>query len=553
MNSSSDKQLSYQQQTRDLIDGLKAVCAQNGLGNDGNEYKIIVQTFLYKLLSDKFAYEMKRIEPKLAKAGDWIATWHAMPKAEREMLELQLGADVPRLSADQLIPSLFNRQSEPGIAKLFDDTLIAIAVANNDIFAVKTDDNEKVPLFDRLSDYVTGSADKRDGFVRALFNKLVGISFEHLFEQRYDFYAALFEYLIKDYNKDNGGKYAEYYTPNAVATIMADILVPANERGKIKNVTCYDPASGSGTLLMALAHAIGENHCSIFSQDISQKSSSLLRLNLVLNKLVHSIPHITQGNTILHPVHRDPKSPSRLRQFDYIVSNPPFKMDFSDFRDDLETDTNASRFFAGIPNVPKKKKDGMAIYLLFIQHIMASLKPGGKAAVVVPTGFITAASGIELRIRQKLVDEKMIAGVVSMPSNIFATTGTNVSILFIDTASRDHVVLIDASALGEKVKEGKNQKTLLSPAEEQRIVETFNDCDAVEDFSVAVDYDEISSKNYSLSAGQYFEVKIEYEDLTPAEFNKRIAAHQSDLTRMFEQSRSLEVEIVEVFEGMQHV
>jgi type I restriction enzyme M protein len=543
---------SYQQQTRDLIDGLKAVCASNGLGNDGNEYKIIVQTFLYKLLCDKFAYEMKRLDPKLAKASDWIAAWQKLPKAKRQDLQDGLPAETPRLSADQLIPSLFNRQSEPGFAKLWDDTLIGIAVANNEIFAVQTDDNERVPLFDRLSEYVTGSADKRDGYVRALFNKLVGVSFEHLFEQKYDFYAALFEYLIKDYNKDNGGKYAEYYTPHAVASIMADILVPEAERGNIKNVTCYDPASGSGTLLMALAHAIGENHCSIYSQDISQKSSSLLRLNLVLNKLVHSIPNITQGNTILHPVHRDAKSQAKLRQFDYIVSNPPFKMDFSDFRDDLESDANASRFFAGIPKVPNKAKDKMAIYLLFIQHIIASLKPGGKAAVVVPTGFITASSGIELRIRQKLVDEKMIAGVVSMPSNIFATTGTNVSILFLDASQREQVVLIDASALGEKVKEGKNQKTLLSHAEEQRIVQTFNAREAVEDFSVVVDYAEIAAKNYSLSAGQYFEVKIAYDDLTPAEFAKRIDAHQSSLAGMFKQSRMLEVEISEAIGGLLH-
>ena len=539
----------YQQQSRDLIDGLKAVCASNGLGNDGNEYKIIVQTFLYKLLCDKFAHEMKRIEPKLAKADNWIAAWQAMPKNRREMLELQLGADVPRLAAEQLIPSLFNRQAEPGFAKFWDDTLIAIATANHEIFAVRTDDNEKVPLFDRLSEYVTGSTDRRDGFVRALFNKLVAFSFEHLFEQKYDFYAALFEYLIKDYNKDNGGKYAEYYTPHAVATIMADILVPKAQRGKVKNVTCYDPASGSGTLLMALAHAIGEHHCSIFAQDISQKSSSLLRLNLVLNKLVHPIPNVIQGNTILSPVHKDGKA---LRRFDYIVSNPPFKMDFSDYRDDLETDANATRFFAGIPKVPNKAKDKMAIYLLFMQHIMVSLKPGGKAAVVVPTGFITAASGIELRIRKKLVEDKMIAGVVSMPSNIFATTGTNVSIVFLDTATHDKVVLVDASALGEKVKENKNQKTLLSQAEEQRIVDTFNAGEAVEDFSVVVDYDAIAAKNYSLSAGQYFEVKIQYDNLTPDEFDKRIAANQANLAEMFEQSRTLETAIAKAVGNLRH-
>jgi len=535
---------SYQQQTRDLIDGLKAVCASAGLGNDGNEYKIIVQTFLYKLLCDKFAYEMKRACPALAGVDDWIVGWQALPEEAQQDLQDMLPAETPRLAADQLIPSLFNRQSEPGLAKLWDDTLIAIAVANNDIFAVQTDDGEKVPLFDRLSEYVTGSSEKRDGFVRALFNKLVGVSFERLFEQKYDFYAALFEYLIKDYNKDNGGKYAEYYTPHAVATIMADILVPEDQRGAVKNAACYDPASGSGTLLMALAHAIGEDHCSIWSQDISQKSSSLLRLNLVLNKLVHSIPHITQGNTILHPVHRDPNAPSKLRQFDYIVSNPPFKMDFSDFRDDLESDANASRFFAGIPKVPNKAKDKMAIYLLFIQHIIASLKPGGKAAVVVPTGFITAASGIELRIRQKLVDEKMIAGVVSMPSNIFATTGTNVSILFLDASQREQIVLIDASALGTKIKEGKNQKTLLSHAEEQRIVDTFNAREAVEDFSVVVGYEDIATKNYSLSAGQYFDVKIDYEDLTPQAFTDKVAASTARLDQMFADGRALESEIM---------
>ena len=543
------KHTTYQQQTRDLIDGLKAVCASNGLGNDGNEYKIIVQTFLYKLLCDKFAHEMKRLDPKLAAADDWIAAWQKLSKSNRKDLEDGLPAETPQLTAEQLIPSLFNRQAEPGFARVFDDTLIAIAAANGDIFAIKTDDGERVPLFDRLSDYITGSADKKDAFVRALFNKLVGVSFERLFEQKYDFWAALFEYLIKDYNKDNGGKYAEYYTPHAVATIMADILVPKDRRGKVKNAACYDPASGSGTLLMALAHAIGEKHCSIWSQDISQKSSSLLRLNLVLNRLVHSIPNITQGNTILHPVHKDGKA---LKKFDYIVSNPPFKMDFSDFRDDLDTDANKTRFFAGIPKVPGKAKDKMAIYLLFIQHIIASLKPGGKAAIVVPTGFITAASGIELRIRQKLVVERMIAGVVSMPSNIFATTGTNVSILFLDRAAHDSVVLIDASALGEKVKEGKNQKTLLGHEEEQRIVDTFNAREAVEDFSVVVDYDAIAAKNYSLSAGQYFEVKIAYEDITPKQFAKKIEGFQSRLEAMFADSKKLEKEIVKSIGGLQY-
>ncbi|MGB9990188.1 HsdM family class I SAM-dependent methyltransferase [Massilia sp. SM-13] len=545
-------QQSYQQRSRDLIDGLKAVCISNGLGNDGNEYKIIVQTFLYKLLCDKFAYEMKRLEPELGKASDWITAWRALPSSNRQLLERKLGPDVPRLTPEQLIPSLFNRLNEASFASVFDDTLIAIAAANHEIFAVRTEDGEKVPLFDRLSEYVTGSRDKRDAFCRALVNKLVDFSFEHLFGEKYDFYATLFEYLIKDYNKDNGGKYAEYYTPHAVATIMAAILVPQEKRGDVRDVMCYDPASGSGTLLMALAHVIGEENCSIWSQDISQKSSSLLRLNLVLNKLVHSIPNIVQGNTILHPVHREQNSPSQLRHFDYIVSNPPFKMDFSDFRDDLDIDANRQRFFAGIPKIKPKDKDKMEIYLLFIQHIIHSLKEGGKAAIVVPTGFIAAAKGIELQIRQKLVQERWIAGVVSMPSNIFATTGTNVSILFIDKSAHDSVVLIDASSLGEKVKEGKNQKTLLSSLDEQHIVNTFNQRKAVKDFSVVVDYDELTEKNFSFSAGQYFDVKIEYSDITPAQFAEKISGYGTRLVDMFAKSRELEVEINKQLKGLSY-
>lgn len=166
--------------------------------------------------------------------------------------------------------------------------LLQYAIANNDIFSVKTDGGAKVTLFDRVSEFITDTS-KRDDFCRALVNKLIGFSFEHIFTQKYDFYAVIFEYLIKDYNKDGGGKYAEYYTPHAVAKIMAAILVPKEQQGKIKSVTCYDPSAGSGTLLMNIAHAIGEERCTIFSQDISQKSSSLLRLNLILNNLVHSI------------------------------------------------------------------------------------------------------------------------------------------------------------------------------------------------------------------------------------------------------------------------
>ncbi|HFT1601461.1 TPA: HsdM family class I SAM-dependent methyltransferase [Klebsiella oxytoca] len=541
-------ELEFRDKTKTLIDSLKSICANYGLGNDGNEFKIITQAFLYKFLNDKFAFEAKKVDKSIASAEKWEVALNQMSEEQRDKLQLKMSADTARLKPHHFIQYLYNRQNEANLATTFDDTLMDIAATNNDVFAVKTDGGAKVVLFERLSQYIADES-KRDDFCRAIINKLADFSFERIFTQKFDFYATIFEYLIKDYNSNSGGKYAEYYTPHAVARIMAEILVPKAQQGVVRNVSCYDPSAGSGTLLMNVAHAIGEDRCSIFAQDISQKSSSLLRLNLILNNLVHSIPNVIQGNTILHPFHRDG---SALKRFDYIVSNPPFKMDFSDFRDALDSKENQQRFFAGIPKVPKAAKDKMAIYQLFLQHIIFSLKPGGKAAVVVPTGFITAQSGIDKGIREHLVKNRMLAGVVSMPSNIFATTGTNVSILFIDASNKEKVVLIDASNLGEKVKDGKNQKTVLTEEEEQRICEVFNNKWSEEDFSVVVSYDDITAKNYSFSAGQYFDIKIEYTNMTPEQFAAKMKGFTENLESLFSQSRELEEEIKKQMAGLNY-
>ncbi|QAR45045.1 SAM-dependent DNA methyltransferase [Kosakonia cowanii] len=541
-------ELEFRDKTKTLIDSLKSICANYGLGNDGNEFKIITQAFLYKFLNDKYAFEAKKVDISIANAEKWEVALNQMSEEQRDKLQLKMSADTARLKPHHFIQYLYNRQNEANFATTFDDTLMDIAATNNDVFAVKTDGGAKVVLFERLSQYIADES-KRDDFCRAIINKLADFSFERIFTQKFDFYATIFEYLIKDYNSNSGGKYAEYYTPHAVARIMAEILVPKAQQGVVRDVSCYDPSAGSGTLLMNVAHAIGEDRCSIFAQDISQKSSSLLRLNLILNNLVHSIPNVIQGNTILHPFHKDG---SALKRFDYIVSNPPFKMDFSDFRDELDSKENQQRFFAGIPKIKAKARDKMEIYQLFLQHIIFSLKPCGKAAVVVPTGFITAQSGIDKGIREHLVKNKMLAGVVSMPSNIFATTGTNVSILFIDASNKEKVVLIDASNLGEKVKDGKNQKTVLSEEEEQRICEVFNNKWSEEDFSVVVSYDDIAAKNYSFSAGQYFDVKIEYTDMTPEQFAAKMKRFTDNLESLFSQSRELEAEIKKQMVGLKY-
>ena len=524
--------------TKQLIDRLKAVCAQYGLGNDGNEYKIITEVFLYKYMNDMFGHEAKLQDDRLGHAEKWDVEYDSFTEEDEDNLFDFLQAGTPKLRHEHTLAHLINASKKPDFADIFDATMLAIADLNADIFSMATAGQTKITIFERLTPLIN-EVDQRSNFAAALVSHLATFNFEDVFYQKYDFFSTIFEYLIKDYNKDGGGKYAEYYTPKAVATIMARMLVP--DGTEMRGVTCYDPAAGSGTLLMALAHQIGEKRCQIYSQDISQKSSQMLRLNLILNRLVKSIQNIVKGDTLAEPAHKEANG--SLKRFDFIVSNPPFNLDFSDTRDKIAADT--TRFFAGVPAATGKDKSKMAIYLCFVQHILFSLNKTGKAAIVVPTGFITAASGIAYKIRQRIIEEGWLRGVVSMPSNIFATTGTNVSVLFIDKANKDQdIVLMDASKLGEKKKIDGNQRTILSEDDIEKIISTFNSRKQVDDFSVIVTNDQIKEKNYSFSAGQYFDIKIEYIDITADEFERRISNYTDTLTTQFEESHQLEQEIL---------
>ena len=532
--------LQIKEKTISLIDSLKSTCQTYGMGNDGNEYKIITQVFLYKYLNDKFGYEIKKLDERIAKAEKWEIAYSELSEDEREDLFDTMNPDVPRLNPEHLISHLWNQQAKGDFDLIFDQTMIDIADKNIDIFSTQTTQNTKIPLFEKLTQYVTDEA-QRAPFARALVDKLVNFSFEETFSEHYDFFAAIFEYLIKDYNTAGGGKYAEYYTPHAIATIMARLLV--GDDADLHNIECYDPSAGTGTLLMALGHQIGEDRCTIFAQDISQRSNKMLKLNLILNGLVSSLDHAIQGDTLLAPYHKSDDGQA-LRQFDFVVSNPPFKMDFSDTRDDIEKKYSA-RFWAGVPKVPAKKKESMAIYTCFIQHVVNSLKKTGKGAIVVPTGFLTAKSSVEGTVLKKLVEDHIVYGAVSMPSNVFANTGTNVSVLFFDNSrTADKVVLIDASKLGEEYKDGNLQKRRLRPEEIEKIITTFRNKEAVDDFSVAVTYEEIIAKKYSLAAGQYFDVKIEYVELTKEEFEAKMSAFKTELQSFFDEGNALQAEIM---------
>ena len=539
---------------KQIIDELKGLCQTNGLANQASEEVVITSVFLYKFLNDKFMANLKVFADEIGISYEEVLK---NENAEMDAFYDTYSQNVA-FTYDETIEYFINKVSYNEFYKLFDDALEKISNhTKNEVFSVETADGTRKPLFTRITENVEVS--KRNNFAKNIFGIISQEKFDFgdAFKENFDFYSTIFEYLIKDYNVASG-VYAEYFTPQAISAIIAKILVnmtPVED----KLYEIYDPSAGSGSLVLHLANALGKgsfgDKAQVYTQDISGKSSRFLRINMLLNGLTNSLNNIIEGDTLDIPAHYNvPHDPSSgVKQFDYITSNPPFKMDFSSTRDGIEQKWAESeerdgirRFFAGIPKIPNAKKESMSIYLCFIQHILWSLKEDGKAAIVVPTGFITAQSGIEKTIRQTIVEKKWLKGVISMPSNIFANTGTNVSVLFIDKSNAaGDIMLIDASKLGRKVKDGKNQKTVLDEKEVKLIEDTFIHQDVIDDFSVKVSYESITEKDYSFSAGQYFEVKIEYIELSEEDFNRRMAAYAERLDKLFKEGEKLEESIKE--------
>ena len=537
-----------------MVDDLQGLCSTVGLSNTANEEVVVTSVFLYKFLNDKFMHSLEEFSKEIdVPVADIL-------KNDDGMLDAfyQYNSKNVAFAYEDTIQYLINRIEQPDFYKQFDEALKRISkYPRNDAFAVETADGEKTALFEPLTEKVEGR--QRNNFAKAIFGIIAQdkFDFSEAFSGGFDFYSSIFEYLIKNYNVASG-TYAEYFTPQTVSRIMAKILVGMSD--KIEAAEIYDGAAGSGSLILHLAHELGYagdlERAIVYTQDISTKSTRFLRLNMMLNGFSNSLGNIVRGDTLESPAHfNTPHEPdSGLKKFDYITTNPPFKTDFSATRDRIEQNwSNTKRFFAGIPKIPKTKKDSMAIYLMFIQHALYSLKDSGKAAIVVPTGFLTAKSRIEMAIRTKMVDEKMLMGVVQMPSNIFANTGTNVSVIFLDKANtHDDVILIDASKLGKKVKEGKNQRTVLRENEVQQIIDTFINREEVEDFSVIVPFNSLKEKNYSFSAGQYFEVKIQYVDISSEEFQKRMDTYMTLLSQQFQKGKELEDSIMKQMGGLKY-
>lgn len=535
-----------------IVDSLKGICTQIGVANASGEERIITTVFLYKFLNDKFMYNLSQF------SNETGIDYKDILENKNNELDAFYDAYSGSVAFEykDTIEYLIQFASQQGFYKMFDAALENISNnPRNVAFNLETADGTRKPLFEGISKEAEESS--RDNFAKSIFSELSRTRFDFsvAFENgSFDFYSRIFEYLIKDYNVASG-RYAEYFTPQAVSEIIAKILVGMSD--VITASEIYDPSAGSGSLILHLANELGKDknisRAIVYTQDISQKSSRFLRINLLLNGLTDSLHNAIQGDTLVRPAHfaKEGDPQSGLKKFDYVVANPPFKLDFSSTRDIIDNlwgeykDENGNkRFFAGVPKTPAKQKEGMPVYLLFVQHILFSLKDNGKAAIVVPTGFITASNGIERAIRDEIIEKGWLKGVISMPSNIFANTGTNVSVVFIDKTNPDQdILLMDASKMGEKIKEGKNQRTVLSSSEISKIEDYFINQTYEHGFSIKVSKETIKQKGCSFAASSYFEIKIQRTELSTNEFNSIMDEHIRKLNGLFKTTNGLSEEI----------
>lgn len=327
-----------------------------------------------------------------------------------------------------------------------------------------------------------------------------------------DILGDAYEYLMQNFAKESGKSKGQFYTPGEVSRIMAQVIGIDKAIGSDK--TLYDPACGSGSLLIRAADAAPKKsdrtpNVAIFGQEKTKETAGLARMNFVLHNMAAAE---VAGNksTLANPQFKDERNPNLLKSFDYIVMNPPFSdkswMDGMNITVKGDNATEQYGRFDGYKVPPEKNGD----YAWFL-HVLRSLKSTGKAAIILPHGVLFRGNA-EADIRKEIIDRGYIKGIIGLPANLFFGTGIPACIIVIDkedAAERRGIFIIDASK--GFVKDGN--KNRLREQDIHKIVTVFNNQIQIEKYSRFVPNDEIKITNeYNLNIPRYID-SSEPEDL----------------------------------------
>lgn len=317
-----------------------------------------------------------------------------------------------------------------------------------------------------------------------------------------DILGQAYEYLIKKFADATNKKAGEFYTPRSVVQLMMDILDPQPSE------TIYDPACGTGGMLLAAINHVRQQGGRIetllgklYGQEKNLTTSSIARINLFMHGIEDF--NIVRGDTLRRPAFH---SGDHLQKFDIVIANPPFSLEQWG-QEIWETD----RYKRNIAGLPSNKNGDFA----WVQHMVASMKPGnGRMAVVLPHGVLFRM-GKEGEIRRKLLEMDLLDAVIGLGPNLFYGTGLAACILMFSrqTKHTGQVLMVDASEL---YLSGRNQNTL-EPEHAQQILNWVQDYKDVEGRVKVVTLDEIKANDWNLNIPRYVEPIIEEETITIAE------------------------------------
>ena len=308
-----------------------------------------------------------------------------------------------------------------------------------------------------------------------------------------DILGDAYEYLMRNFATESGKSKGQFYTPAEVSRILAKVI--GIDKITSTDVSVYDPACGSGSLLIRAADE-APVEVSIYGQEKEITTAGLAKMNLVLHN--KATGEIYAGNTFSDPHYKDKKDDSVLRRFDFAVANPPFSL--KNWTDGLK---DYGRF-SGYGGEPPEKNGDFA----WLLHILKSLKSTGKAAVILPHGVLFRGNA-EATIRQSIIDKGYIKGIIGLPANLFYGTGIPACIIVIDKSDADEregIFMIDASH--DYVKDGN--KNRLREQDIYKIVTTFNEQITTDPkYARFVPNDEIKVKNdYNLNIPRYIDSSI---------------------------------------------
>ena len=373
-------------------------------------------------------------------------------------------------------------------------------------------------LFDDIdvnSNKLGGTVAKRNENLVNLINGVGDMKLGDYQENTIDAFGDAYEYLMGMYASNAGKSGGEYYTPQEVSELLTKLtLVGKTEVNKV-----YDPACGSGSLLLKFAKILGKNNVrnGFFGEEINITTYNLCRINMFLHDIDFDKFDIAHGDTLTEPAHWDDEP------FEAIVSNPPYSIKWEG--DNSQILINDSRFSPAGVLAPKSKAD-----LAFIMHSLSWLAPNGTAAIVCFPG-VMYRSGTEQKIRKYLIDNNYIDCIIQLPDNLFYGTSIATCIMVLKKSKIDNKILfIDASK--EFVKVTNSNKMTEKHIDD--IVEKFTKRENIEYISNLIEYEKIVEENYNLSVSTYVEKEDTSEKIDIFELNKeieRIVAREEELRK----------------------